>query len=183
MNALINEAGNTITTTMRKTPRYAPLSKLAIAGNRARILYVDDDDGLRGLGQQVLSRQGYEVDTAADGWEALAALDKNHYHLLITDHSMPGLNGFELTTKLREAGLSLPVVLTSGFCTAAQVPANVRPAITALLPKPFVVTELLDTVSQILNRKNNLGPAEMALNSIVRSFSTSQSCRHWGINE
>ncbi|MGV3754777.1 MAG: response regulator [Verrucomicrobiota bacterium] len=183
MNILLNEPGHNTTTTMRKKPRYAPLNNLAIASGRARILYVDDDDTLRGLGQQVLGRQGYEVDTAADGWEALAALDKRQYHLLITDHSMPGLTGLELMVKLREAGLSLPIVMTSGVCTAAQVPANVRPAITALLPKPFVVTELLDTVSQILNRKNNLGPAELALNSIVRSFSTAQSYRNWGINE
>jgi len=182
MNTLINEPGHA-TVTMRKTPRYAPLNHLAIAGNRARILYVDDDEGLRGLGRQVLGRQGYEVDTAADGWEALAALDKRQYHLLITDHSMPGLTGLELMVKLREAGLSLPIVMTSGVCTAAQVPANVRPAITALLPKPFVVTELLDTVAQILNRKNHLGPAELALRSIVKSFSTAQSCRNWGINE
>lgn len=183
MNALINETGNTINSTMRKTPRYAPLNHLAIAGNRARILYVDDDEGLRGLGRQVLGRQGYEVDTAANGWEALAALDKGHYHLLITDDNMPELTGLELTRKMWEAGLSLPILLTSGVCTAAQIPADVRPAITALLPKPFVVTELIATVSHILNRKNTLGPAELALNSIVRSFSTAQSCRNWGINE
>lgn len=183
MNTLLTEPDRTATTSSRKVPRYAPLAKLAATGCRARILYVDDDDELRGLGRQVLEKRGYEVDTAAEGWEALAALDKKNYHLLITDHSMPGLTGIELMVKLREAGRSLPIVMTSGVCTAEQVPSIVRPGITAMLPKPFVVTELLDTVSQILNRKNSLNPAELALKSIVGSFSTAQSYHHWGINE
>jgi hypothetical protein len=52
-----------------------------------------------------------------------------------------------------------------------------------LLPKPFAVTELLAVVTQVLNQKKNLGPAELALNSIVRTFSSTQSYRNWGINE
>lgn len=149
----------------------------------ARILYVDDDDMIRGLGRQVLGCQGYDVDTAADGREALAALRKERYNLLITDNNMPHLTGLELVAQARRAGMHLPIVMISSFYNPAQIPAHVRSDIAVLLPKPFVVTELLAAVTQILNQKKGLGPAELALNSIVKTFSSVQSYHNWGINE
>ena len=67
-----------------------------MGGAHRRILYVDDDALLRELGEQILVRLGYDVDTAKDGAEGWDALHEHEYQLLITDYQMPCLTGLEL---------------------------------------------------------------------------------------
>ena len=61
-----------------------------------RILIVEDDPGLRQVGKLVLESQGYEVHVAGDGFEALIALKRSLPDIIISDLSMPNMNGFEL---------------------------------------------------------------------------------------
>lgn len=153
---------------------------------RARILYVEDDPQLRSLGKLVLARSGYEVDTAADGAEGWAALNDGSYHLLITDHDMPGLTGLELITQARRAGMRLPIVLTSGSSELLREPDRLGTDLAVFLAKPFAVDKLLQTVEQLLQTANqgrclNDGPRMMS--GLVRQDRAAQSNRHFGINE
>ncbi len=183
MNTLLIESTSPAPITTRNTSGDTWLLRQTKAPSRARILYVDDDDCIRGLSQEVLERQGYQVDSVADGREALASLQGGRHQLLITDQNMPHLTGLELVAQVRRAGLSLPILMTSSFLDLSQIPIHTRPAITALLPKPFVAAELLGTVSRILKQKNTMGPGELALNAIVNGMSSVQTYRNWGINE
>jgi len=70
-----------------------------VAGER--ILFVDDEGQIRKLVQTFLQRHGYIVTTATDGYEALLEIRKDRPHLMITDVSMPNLNGLELVKRLR----------------------------------------------------------------------------------
>src|ERR1051325_11485038 len=70
---------------------------------RQRILVADDDGDVRHLTAKLLKRCGYEVDTAEDGATAWDSLQRNRYHLLITNHHIPKVSGVELLEKLRAA--------------------------------------------------------------------------------
>ena len=81
---------------------------------RRRILVADDDEGIRRLISAVLARAGFDVNTASDGQQAWEALLHEPYDLLVTDNEMPRLAGVELIARIRDAGMSLPVIVASG---------------------------------------------------------------------
>lgn len=115
-----------------------------------RILVVDDDNYVRQLSAKVLVRSGYQVDVAEDGnagWEALQA---KRYDLLITDNNMPKVSGVELVKKLRTKGVTLPVILASGTIPAEELKRHPWLQLSATLPKPFTIGELLGTVKKVL---------------------------------
>ena len=72
-----------------------------------RILIAEDDRELRQLFQHVLMKNGYAVTGVADGKEALDAIDKGYYDLIISDIMMPVMDGYELVSSLRQAGIKL----------------------------------------------------------------------------
>ncbi|HVE87752.1 MAG TPA: response regulator [Myxococcales bacterium] len=75
-----------------------------------RVLVVDDDADWREYLRQSLVDLGYEVDEAGSGAEALAALQRSHYSVLLLDHYMPGMNGEEVVKKLPAPGPSVVLV-------------------------------------------------------------------------
>lgn len=151
---------------------------------RARILYVDDEPQLRTFGQQVLVQSGYDVDTAADGAEAWAALNESSYNLLVTDHDMPGCTGLELVTQARRAGMRLPIVITSGSLNLMRELARSGSELAAFLPKPFAADMLLETVEQALCAVNNLCRSSGAMvSALARIVHSAQPYPHGGINE
>ena len=76
-------------------------SKLGIIGKNATILVVDDDDSIRSLLQQELSDQGYIIEEAANGKQALESVRKNRPDLIILDVMMPEINGFDVAAILK----------------------------------------------------------------------------------
>jgi DNA-binding response OmpR family regulator len=116
-----------------------------------RVLVVDDNLYIRELIARHLSEADYRVDTARDGAEAWEALNDASYHLLITDHQMPNLTGFELIKKLRSEDMALPVILVSGTLPMVELNRHPELRIEATLEKPFSTLELLRTVKQFLS--------------------------------
>src|SRR6184192_1593827 len=88
-----------------------------------RIVFVDDEEQIRKLLSTWLSRHGYEVTLANDGWEALKAIRAKMPDLVITDVSMPNMNGFELTRRLRadHRTARVPVLMLSARKEADDV--------------------------------------------------------------
>jgi len=160
-----------------------PAQRLTPVESRARILYVDDEPPLRTLGQLVLTRSGYDVDTAADGVEAWAALHDQEYHLLITDNDMPRLTGLELARQARLAGMRLPIVLTSGSADALRDPAGSWLGLAVRLPKPFGAEALVETVEQVLRIANRRSECPGAMISVLAHIARVQPFPHGGINE
>ncbi|MGA3285166.1 MAG: response regulator [Verrucomicrobiota bacterium] len=115
-----------------------------------RILVVEDDISIRQLSTEVLIHSGYEVDAAADGAAAWEALQIKAFNLLITDHNMPRLTGVELVKKLRSARMALPVILATGRLPTEELAQNPSLQLAAMLPKPFSIDELLETVRVVL---------------------------------
>ena len=117
------------------------------------ILLAEDEVIIRNLLQTMLTRQGYKVLAAADGWEAMEICRRfsDPIQLLITNVSMPRMDGLTLTTKIREERPDIRVIVISGQTNAAILVGN-RPD--AFLPKPFQPVTLLKAVQDILDRRN-----------------------------
>jgi DNA-binding response OmpR family regulator len=115
-----------------------------------RILLVDDEHEVLNLNADVLVRAGYLVDTAENGASGWMALKANHYDVLITDNSMPGVTGLELIKKARSEDMTLSVILASGTVPAEELNRCPWLEVSALLPKPYSIAALLRTVDQVL---------------------------------
>ncbi len=121
-----------------------------------RILVVDDDSDLRLLYTEALARPGYQVDAAEDGAAGWEALRVNNYNLLITEYSLPRLTGIELVRKLRAARMAMPVVLAAERLPTPELVQNPSLQLAAILPKPFYISELLETVKIVLRATDSL---------------------------
>lgn len=81
-----------------------------------RILVVDDEEILRTMIRDVLKLEGFAVETAASGEEALEVLgEAADFALVITDNNMPGLQGLDVLARLREAAPGLPVIIMTAY--------------------------------------------------------------------
>jgi DNA-binding response OmpR family regulator len=111
------------------------------------VLVVEDDPAIRRLVSMVLLRQGYRVDVAADGLEAVLKLGVCEYDVIVLDLMMPNLDGF---TFLSTLAANDPERLRKVIVTSAASPAVIRERMEGspfhLLPKPFDITELIDRV-------------------------------------
>ena len=125
-----------------------------------RILLVDDDSGIRQLYADVLVRSGYRVDTAEDGASGWRALNTSRYDLLITDNTMPRVTGLDLIKKLRSEDMTLSVILASGTVPTEELNRCPWLQLDAVLPKPFSIDELLETVRAVL-RANDSAPGQI----------------------
>ena len=135
----------------RRASRRATYDPRELTGS-ATILLTEDETALRRAAKRVLESQGYTVFAAADGEEALAALEAHptEINLVISDLVMPKLGGAELYQVVRTRQPAMPFLLTSGFSTTEmQERSNIDPAVPCL-QKPWTVTELLWSVRDAL---------------------------------
>ncbi len=121
-------------------------------GVPGRILVVDDERAIRELLAAALARAGHAVEVAADGAEGLARLEGADppFDLLITDVSMPGMDGFELALAAESATPGLPVVLMSGLADVSFPGLGLDPVAVRVLAKPFRLAEATACVEAAL---------------------------------
>lgn len=124
-----------------------------------RLLIVDDEDNLRSMLAAALEHHGFDVEDAADGMAALAALPQVQPDLVVLDVMMPELDGFEVLRKMRDRGIKTPVL----FLTARAEPADRVRGLTAggddYLAKPFSLEELVARIEAILRRSQGRATA------------------------
>jgi CheY-like chemotaxis protein len=132
-----------IATTVEPTP--LPLG----SGN---VLLAEDDDVLRAMTTKLLRRLGYEPIAVADGREALDVLmaQGGRFQLAILDVVMPELGGPVIAERTRERWPHLRYVFTTGYSPSSSHLASARSLSIPVLQKPYGVTALAQTVSQVL---------------------------------
>lgn len=116
----------------------------------ASILVVDDDAGILALIRRFLVNSGFSVEIASNGFAAWNALSNCRHDLLITDYNMPGMTGIELAEKVRDAQMSLPVVIVSGEVDGGILHDRPWLNLAAVLAKPFSPVELIALVNDTL---------------------------------
>jgi len=116
-----------------------------------RVLIVDDDLSIVRVLQDALGlfrhEHTYAVQTAADGAEGLAALERGQFDLVLLDMYMPRMTGLELLTEMRRRGLQTPVLMLTGNEDSRSAASALASGIFAYVPKPFDLQQLEVLVS------------------------------------
>ena len=116
-----------------------------------RILIVDDDPEIISFVRTGLVYEGYTVDTAANGAEALACAREQAPDLVVLDVMMPGLSGLDVAGRLRQAG-NVPILMLTAKGTTADKVAGFESGADDYLVKPFDFEELLARIKALLRR-------------------------------
>jgi DNA-binding NtrC family response regulator len=117
-----------------------------------KVLVVDDETGFRDMLTWNLRGDGVDVDTAKDGLEAQRKLAEAAfgYSLVLTDITMPGVDGLKLLHHIRSAVPSLPVILMTGFGTVEMAVQAMKAGATDFVLKPFDVQGMISRVRRVL---------------------------------
>jgi len=122
-----------------------------------RILVVDDEPAVRESLRRALQLEGYEVELAGDGQEALERLEGDGTDAVLLDVSMPRLDGLEACRRLRSGGSSIPVLMLTARDEVQDRVAGLDAGADDYVVKPFALEELLARLRALLRRA---GPAE-----------------------
>ncbi|MCC7431402.1 response regulator [bacterium] len=114
-----------------------------------KILVVDDNEGIIDLLSFGLEMRGYEVVCAINGEDGLDKFLSNSFDLVITDFSMPKMNGNELATSIRNFDKEIPIVLLSGSVYDKNVVLD-ETLFSLTLPKPFDLFLLISKIGRLI---------------------------------
>lgn len=82
---------------------------------KAKLLVVDDEENIRFLFREELEEEGYEVEVASNGLEALKKIRQTSFDLVILDIKMPGMDGIQALNEIKNMNKGLPVILCSAY--------------------------------------------------------------------
>ena len=135
-----------------------------------RILVVDDDKNTRLFMSALLGGAGYTVLLAEDGARALDVMDREHVDLVVLDVMMPNMDGYELTSALRECNPSLPILMVS----AKQLPEDKRRGFLVgtddYMTKPVDDEELLLRVKALLRRARIVNEKKIVIGGVTLDY-------------
>ena len=120
---------------------------------RGRVLVVDDESNARNALGELLREEGYGVETAADGFKALAKFDDFSPDLVLTDLRMPGMDGLELLRTVRKRESEVPVIVMTAHGAVDTAVAAMREGAADYLAKPLNFDELSLVVERALERR------------------------------
>ena len=142
-----------------------------------RILIAEDDKELRQLFQHVLMKNGYAVTGVADGKEALDAIDKGYYDLIISDIMMPVMDGYELVSSLRQAGINTPVMMITAKDAFDDMRLGFLSGTDDYMVKPVNVNEMVLRVGALLRRAQMINDRRQTIgNTVLECDSLTVTC-------
>lgn len=117
----------------------------------AHILAVDDNPEIREIIEILLTGEGFAVDQAGDGTQALAMLKEKHYDLIILDIMMPGMNGYQTCLEIRKL-TNAPILFLSARTKDSDKTLGFSSGGDDYLAKPFSYPELISRVKALIRR-------------------------------
>ena len=130
---------------------------------KLRILLVDDEVAILQCITTLLERQGYYVETAQDGEEALALIDKFHFHIVVTDLNMSHLNGIELLSNIKEKYPHLVVIFLTGYSSVELAVKAIKLGAYDFIEKPFQPRELIALIEKAAEEKQLLSSEQKTI--------------------
>jgi DNA-binding response OmpR family regulator len=116
------------------------------------ILIVDDEKNIRLTLSQALETLGAEIDTAANGEEALAKLKGREFGLILLDIRMPGMDGMEVLRRVREIRPDIRIIMITAYGTIESAIEALKLGAVDFLQKPFDPEEIRELVSRVMDR-------------------------------
>jgi CheY-like chemotaxis protein len=141
---------------IRRTLDVEAKTKMAIPTGSERLLFIDDEPDLVNTWVQMLERLGYTVSSRGSSRDALELfrLRADQFDLVITDQTMPHMNGLELSREFLAIRPNIPIILCSGFSEMISTEEIKNIGIKEFLMKPILLEEIAQTIRKVLERKN-----------------------------
>lgn len=133
------------------------------------ILVVDDEESVRSIFQRALASFGYECLSAENGEEALRILHDHSIDVVITDVRMPGMDGMELTRRIKSE-YTADVIVVTGFAENMRYDAIVKNGASDFLRKPVPIEELLARVQRVLRERENIAARKEVEEILYKSY-------------
>ncbi|HEY0995962.1 MAG TPA: response regulator transcription factor, partial [Gemmatimonadaceae bacterium] len=132
-----------------------------------RLLVVEDDAPLAGMLARSLREQGYAVDVAGDGEQALYQAAVNEYDLVVLDWSLPRRDGLEVARAVRARGVRIPILMLTARDAVRDRVAGLDAGADDYLTKPFELEELYARVRALLRRMPEMLPSALLVEDLV----------------
>ena len=132
-----------------------------------KILIAEDDRELRQLFTHVLTRHGYTVTGVSNGQEALDAMDRDFYDLIITDIMMPVMDGYELVRQLRNVENTTPVLMITAKDAFDDMRLGFQSGVDDYMVKPINVNEMVLRVQALLRRAQMINDRRQTIGDTV----------------
>ena len=125
----------------------------ALPTGSERILFVDDEEALVEMGEDILAELGYEVTSRMSSREALALfkVDPSRFDLIITDQTMPEMTGIELAREVLAIRADMPIIMCTGFSQLVDADKAKAAGIKAFAMKPLTKREIARTIRKVLD--------------------------------
>ena len=117
-----------------------------------KVLFADDDEGMRTLVEHILKENNYDYVCAKDGEEALDLFEREHPDMVLLDVMMPKLDGYEVCGRLRTMGLTTPIIMLTAKGDIVDKSVGFKMGADDYLVKPFVAQELLLRMEALMRR-------------------------------
>ena len=146
-------------------------TRLLAGPNAARILVIDDEPQVRTVFEEALTGQGYSVDLAEDGTQAIEKVEGKRFDIVICDLKMPGIDGLETIRRIQAIHRDIQFIVITAHGTFESAIESLRVGAFDFLQKPVVLKDLLFSVGKALERRDLL--ERLALYELSRTiFST-----------
>lgn len=123
------------------------------ASQKQKILAIDDEEIVRKSCERILRPAGYDIDTSADGMNALRMIGAKKYDLVLTDLKMPNMDGLEVMAAIKKRLPSAKVIIVTGYSTLDNAVKATLTGAYNYIEKPFSPESLLSVVREALKEK------------------------------
>jgi DNA-binding NtrC family response regulator len=130
------------------------------------VLVVDDENTVCNSCRKILTREGYNVEVALSGEEALNKVKGSGFDVLITDWKMPEIDGIEVAKRIKKENPDIAVIMITGYPSVESSIQAIRSGVSDYVPKPFTPEELSDAVVRAL-AKGQAVPTDLVLNKLA----------------
>jgi PAS domain S-box-containing protein len=148
--------------------------KMGLNNCREDILVVDDDPDILALFERLFTGEGYRVTTASNGCDALEQFKSHPADVAVVDIKIPGMDGIELSWKIKEINAPTEIILISGFSTMDSAISSVKLGAFDYFCKPFKLKEVSRSVERALEKRHTQDQHENNLLENIRKMQLQQ---------
>ena len=142
-----------------------------------KLLLIEDEKRMAQALCEILRQEKYEVDHFATGLDGLAAIERDIYDIIILDVMLPGINGFEIAKKARQAGVKTPILMLTAKAELDDKVEGLDSGADDYLTKPFMTKELLARLRALGRRNINTPDGTLSFGDVsLDTNTTTLSC-------